>query len=47
MTMSVLTPMAAMARTMKNLLRVLRGSNTVAGTPEAVATVVMTEARMK
>ena len=36
-----------MARTMKNLLSVLRGENTDAETPREVAIVVMTEASTK
>ena len=40
-------PTAHMARTMKNLLSVLRGENTDAETPREVAIVVMTEASTK
>ena len=47
LTMSVLSPMAAIERTMKNLLRVLMGENTEASTPKWMATVVMREAAMK
>ena len=47
LTMFVFRPMALIARTMRNLLSVLSGEKTDAGTPSAVAAVVMTEARMK
>ena len=43
----VFKPTAHMARTMKNLLSVLRGENTDAETPREVAIVVMTEASTK
>lgn len=46
-TMFVFKPTAHMARTMKNLLSVLRGENTDAETPREVAIVVMTEASTK
>ena len=43
-TRSVFSPMAAMAITMKNLLRVLKGANVELGTPATLQTVVMTDA---
>ena len=43
----VLRPMAAIAMTIKNLLSVLKGVNTLPGTPAAVQTVVITEASTK
>ena len=46
-TKSVFSPMATIARTMKNLLTSLIGANTKDGVPRAVATVVITEARIK
>jgi len=46
-TVLVFRPMAAMARTMTNLLRVLTGANTAASTPRETATVVIMEAPMK
>ncbi len=44
LTKSVFRPMAAMARTMKNLLSSLMGAKTEAGIPAPMAMVVMTEA---
>lgn len=46
-TRSVFSPMAAMARMMKNLLSSLTGEKTEAGTPAPMARVVMTEAPIK
>ena len=43
-TRSVFRPMAAMAMTMKNLLKAFRGAKAAASAPAATATVVMTEA---
>ena len=47
LTRSVFSPMADMARTMKNLLSSLMGAKTEAGIPAPMAMVVMTEAPMK
>ena len=47
LTMSVLRPMAAMARTMKNLLSSLRGENTDISIPADTHTVVIMEAAIK
>ena len=46
-TMLLLRPMAAMARTMKNLLSVFTGAKKEAGTPKLPATVVIRDAAMK
>ena len=46
-TRSVFRPMAAMAMTMKNLLKAFRGAKAAASAPAATATVVMTEAARK
>ena len=46
-TRSVFSPMAAMAMTMKNLLRVFSGANTAASAPAATAMVVMRLATRK
>lgn len=43
----VFKPIALMARTMKNLLKVFNGVNTSADTPKCKAVVVITEARIK
>ena len=43
----VLSPIAAIAITIKNLLRVLSGENMLFGTPNEVHTVVITEANIK
>ena len=47
LTIFVLRPMATIARTMKNLLRILTGVKTSVETPKLIATVVITEARIK
>ena len=47
LTMLVFRPIAAIAMTIKNLLSVLNGTNTLAGTPAAVQTVLMTDASTK
>ena len=47
LTISVLSPMAAIAMTMKNLDNVFKGANTVLLTPFMVQTVVMTDAKTK
>ena len=47
LTRSVFSPIAAMARMMKNLLNSLMGAKTEAGIPAPMAMVVMTEAPMK
>ena len=47
LTMLVLSPMAAIARTIKNLLRVFRGVKMSALIPVAETMVVATEARIK
>ena len=46
-TRSVFSPMAAMAMTMKNRLKVFKGAKTATSAPAATATVVMTEAAKK
>lgn len=47
LTMLLFSPMADMARTMKNLLRVLMGLKKEADMPALTATVVMMDAPMK
>ena len=46
-TISVLSPMAAIARTIKNLLSSLSGEKTSISMPADTATVVITDAAMK
>lgn len=46
-TILVLSPIAAIAITIKNLLSVLNGTNTLLGTPSDEHTVVIIEARTK
>ena len=46
-TISVLSPIAPIARTIMNFESVLNGANTDSSTPQAMAIVVINEARMK
>lgn len=45
--MLLLSPIAAMAKTIKNLLSILTGAKKAEGTPKLPATVVITAARIK